>query len=227
MLKAGVHFGHKTSRWHPSMSGYIYTAKSGVHVINLELTAEKLAEAVAFLKKASSEGKVIAFVGTKKQASAIVEKAAKENGISYVNHRWLGGMLTNFDVIKSAIERFKTEKVILEGGKAEDLSKRDLTKLRERIEKGEKIFGGLVDLTKKPDVLILIGAHDEKNALAEARLAGVKTVALTDTNTNPALVDYPVPANDDATKSIELFANLFAKTIKESRTLAVKKEESK
>jgi small subunit ribosomal protein S2 len=227
MLKAGVHFGHKTSRWNPNMDKYIFTAKSGVHVINLEETAKKLDETLAFLKKASSENNVIVFVGTKKQANEIVKKAAQKSGSPYVNFRWIGGMLTNFDVIKKAIDGYKKDIEFLAKDDKAGLSKKELSRIQRKVEKGDKNFGGLTELKKKPDVLILIGAHDEKNAILEARAASIKTIALVDTNSNPGLIDYPIPANDDATKSLELFSNLFADAINEGKRLAVKKEETK
>lgn len=224
LLKAGVHFGHKTARWNPNMAKFIFTAKSGVHVINLEETEKQMKAAGEYLAKAAAAGQTVVFVGTKKQAAEIVKKAALDCGMPFVNSRWIGGTLTNFSVIKSSIEKFKTEKSQLEAG-GEGLSKRDIAKLKENVEKNEKIYGGLVNVTKQPDVLLLIGAHDEKNALREARAAKVPVAAIVDTNANPKLVDFPVPANDDATKSIELFANYFSAVIKASKTLAAKKNE--
>jgi small subunit ribosomal protein S2 len=219
MLNAGVHFGHKTSRWHPKMDEYVFMAKNGVHVINLEKTAVELEKATEFLKNLANEGKTIVFVGTKKQASAIVKKAAVSCGMPYVDFRWVGGTLTNFETIKDAVSNFVKRKEEL--ANAEDkLSKKELSKLRDKIEKGEKLFGGIVGLSKKPDAFILIGAHDEKNALAEANIESIPIVALVDTNSDPTLVTYPVPANDDATKSIELFTNLFAQVIKENKAVA-------
>jgi len=223
MLDAGVHFGHKTARRHPKMEEYIFMAKNGVNVINLEKTAEKLEEACNFLKTLSSESKTIVFVGTKKQASAIVKKAAINCGMPYVDFRWVGGTLTNFDTIKVAIGGFVAQKEEIERDK-EKLSKKELSKLTDKVEKGEKLFGGIVNLTKKPDAFILIGSHDEKNALKEAIIDKIPVVALVDTNDDPTDVTYPIPANDDATKSIELFADLFSRVIKENKMLAKSKE---
>lgn len=223
MLNAGVHFGHKTSRWHPKMDEYVFMAKNGVHVINLEKTAVELENAVEFLKQLAGEGKTIVFVGTKKQASAIVKKAAISCGMPYIDSRWVGGTLTNFETIKSAVGNFQSRKEDLEKEDGK-LSKKELSKLRDKTEKGERLFGGIVGLSKKPDAFILIGAHDEKNALHEANLDSIPVVALVDTNTDPTLIDYPIPANDDATKSIELFANLFAQVIRENKSLAKAKD---
>ncbi len=224
MLNAGVHFGHKTSRWHPKMAPYIFMAKNGVHVINLEKTEEELQKAIDFLKKFSAEGKTIVFVGTKKQASGIIKKAALDCGMPYVNFRWVGGTLTNFETVKSAILNFQKKKDELEKDQ-DKFSKKELSKLREKIEKGEKLFGGMINLTKKPDAFILIGSHDEKNALKEALIDNIPTVALVDTNADPTQINYPIPANDDATKSIELFANLFSSVIKENKAMAKVREE--
>ena len=226
MLDAGVHFGHKTARRHPKMDEYIFMAKNGVHVINLEKTAEKLDEAAKFLAQLSSEGKTIVFVGTKKQASAIVKKAAVACGMPYVDFRWVGGTLTNFDTIKTAVQSFTAKKEEIERDK-DKLSKKELSKLTDKVEKGERLFGGIVNLTKKPDAFILIGSHDEKNALKEAIIDDIPVVALVDTNDDPTQVTYPIPANDDATKSIELFANLFSQIISQNKGLAKPKEETK
>jgi len=220
MLGAGVHFGHKTSRWHPKMAPYIFASKSGVHVINLEKTQEKLALALEYLAKISSEGKKAVFVGTKKQAQAIVKEAAEACTMPYVTERWLGGTLTNFAVVQKAIKKLEKMKVLSQSRDFEEMKKRDRVKLMQAIEKSEKLVGGLVTMTEVPEALILIGAHDEKNAVLEAKSAGVKIVALLDSNANPAGIDFPIPANDDATKSITMFSKLFADTIKKNKTLA-------
>lgn len=212
MLDAGVHFGHKTSRWSPKMAPYIFMAKSGVHVINLEKTQEKLKEALDFLTEAAKENKAIVFVGTKKQSQDIIKTAAEENGIAYINERWLGGTLTNYDVIRAAIARYKKQLATISDTELR-MSKTELSRLRKEAVRGEKLFGGLVGLDRKPEVLVLFGAHDEQNALKEAENQGIKVVALCDTNADPTEIDYPIPANDDATKSVTLLANFLAKAI--------------
>lgn len=224
MLESGAHFGHKSSRWHPKMEPYIFMAKNGVHVINLEKTAEQLEKTADYVKNLAAQGKVFVFVGSKKQSAGIVKKAAQNCGMPYVNFRWIGGTLTNFETIKSSVAKFKKQKEVLENITNSKISKKELAKLREEVERGEKNFGGLVDLVKKPDVLILLGAHDEKNALKEAKLEDLPVIALVDTNTDPSDIDYPIPANDDATKSIELFANVLSSVIKENKGLAKAKE---
>ncbi|MFA7243989.1 MAG: 30S ribosomal protein S2 [Patescibacteria group bacterium] len=217
MLEAGVHFGHKTSRWHPKMDKFIFGAKSGVHVIDLEKTQSQLSDAMNFLAEAAKEGKTVLFVGTKKQAQEIVKKGAQDCGMPYIVSRWLGGMLTNFNTVQKAFKKLERARLIVSSPEFAEMKKRDKVKLTKEIEKGERLVGGLVGLSKQPDVIILVGVHDEKNAIKEATQSGVTTIGIVDTNADPNLVDYPIPANDDATKSIALFVNLFAKTIKENK----------
>ncbi|MFA7253681.1 MAG: 30S ribosomal protein S2 [Patescibacteria group bacterium] len=225
MLDAGVHFGHKTSRWHPKMAPYIYISKSGVHVINLEETEAKLKEAVEFISREASEGKTFIFVGTKKQSGEIVKEAAVEAGMPYVNVRWLGGTITNFEAIKSAVKNFQKQKEELE--KNNDLPKSELSKLRKEVARGEKFLGGLVGMDRKPDALILFGSYDEKIALREAKGINIPVVAVVDTNADPNAVEYPIPANDDATKSVKLIADTFARAIKEAKAKSAKVAETK
>ena len=223
LLEAGVHFGHKTSHWHPRMKSYIFMAKNGVHVINLEKSQEELKNAMEFVRHLASEGKVIVFVGSKKQASGIVKKAATDCGMPYVNFRWVGGTLTNFETIKTSITKFQKQKENVEKNSS-SMSKKELSRIRAEIEKGEKIFGGLTTLEKRPDALILLGLHDEKSALKEALSLNVPVIALVDTNADPTLVSYPIPGNDDATKSIELVSHVLSQVIKENKGLAKAKE---
>jgi len=222
MLEAGVHFGHKTARWNPKMGEFIFTAKSGVHVIDLEKTQAQLEKAVAFLANAARENRRIVFVGTKKQAAEIVKKAAIDAGVSYVTTRWLGGLITNFQTVQKAIKKLEKSKIMLTSAEFEDMKKRDRVKLQKEIDKAEKLVGGLINLNDKPEVLVLIGAHDEKNAIKEAGSCGVTTIAVVDTNADPNLVDYPVPANDDATKSLQLLTDLFSRVVKENKGLVQK-----
>lgn len=221
LLDAGVHFGHKTSRWDPRMKKFIFTSKNGVHVINLEKTSEQLNEAVEFLSKSAMNGRNIVFVGTKKQAQEIVKKAASSCGCPSITERWLGGTLTNFSVILKAVKNLERMKLKIASPDIEEMRKRDRVKLQKDIEKAERLVGGLLGLTNKPDILVLIGSHDEKNAVKEASSLSIPMVALVDTNANPEVIDYPIPANDDATKSISLFADLFAKVIREGKASKV------
>lgn len=226
LLGAGVHFGHKTSHWHPKMKDYIFMSKNGVHVINLEKSQAELKKAMEFVRGLAAEGKTIIFVGSKKQASAIVKKAAIDCGMPYVNFRWVGGCLTNFETVKASIAKFKKQKEDVETD-ADKMSKKALSKMRAEVEKGERIFGGLVNLDKKPDALILLGLHDEESAMKEAKTTHLPIIALVDTNADPSLVDYAIPGNDDATKSIELISNVFSRVIKENKGLAVKSQVNK
>ena len=229
MLDAGVHFGHKTSRWHPKMARYIYTSKSGVHVINLEKTAEELEKAVNFVRREAEAGKTFIFVGTKKQTGSIIKEEAGKVGIPYVNIRWLGGTITNFDAIRGAIKRYKSqiEELALDDAGKSEMTKSELSRVRKDVARGEKFLGGLVNLERKPDALILFGSHDEKIALKEAKCDKIPVIALVDTNADPDLVEYPIPANDDATKSVTLFSSLFANVIKEARAKSAKVEDKK
>jgi len=227
MLEAGVHFGHKTSRWNPAMEPYIFISKSKVHVVNLEKTAEKLKEAVDFIAKSSKEGKKLIFVGTKKQSAELIKKAAIECGMPYVNVRWLGGTITNYETVRTSVRKFIKQKEEIESKKEIAVSKKEMAKIKKEIARGEKILGGLQNLEKKPDALILFGSFDEKIALREAKTEKIPVIALVDTNADPRLVDYPVPANDDATKSIELFAHLFASVIKENRPVTATPQQQK
>lgn len=226
MLDAGVHFGHKTSRWSPKMAPYIFTSKSGVHVINLEKTLEEVKKAVDFIEKESEAGKVFIFVGTKKQSGEIVKEAAISCGMPYVDTRWLGGTITNFEAIRTSARKLKQQKEELENENSV-LTKSELSKIRKEAIRGEKHLGGLIGVERKPDGLLLFGSYDEKIALREAKKENISVVALVDTNADPTLVDYPVPANDDATKSVKLFGQLFAKAILEGRAKRAKSEPTK
>ena len=226
MLDAGIHFGHKKSRWSPKMAPYIFINKSGVHIINLEKTEEKLAEAANFLRREIAAGKVFIFVGTKKQSAGIVKEAAISCGMPYIATRWLGGTLTNFDMIKVAVKKLKKQREDL-ANPAADLSKSLLSKVRRDVERGEKYLGGLTEMNAKPDGLILFGSHDEKNAVLEAKKIGLPIIALVDTNADPTVIDLPIPANDDATKSVKMIAEYLASVINEAKPKKTETTEKK
>lgn len=217
MLQAGVHFGHQTSRWHPRMKKFIFGERRGIHVINLEATQQALEEAMAFAKKIAARGGIILFVGTKKQAAPIVETAAKSCGMPYVSKRWLGGTLTNFSSIGSQIRKFKDMKRRLEKGEYAKYTKFEQLKLGEQIELLDEKVGGIQELTRIPDALFILDIRKDKTALEEAMKRGVKTMAVCDSNVNPTEVDFPIPANDDAVKAIELIATAMAQAIQEGR----------
>lgn len=224
LLDAGVHFGHKSSRWHPNMEPYIFTSRANVHVINLEETLKKLTEAVDFVTSAAKEGKIFVFVGTKKQSGEIVKNAAIKAGMPYVHNRWLGGTLTNFDVIKTSIQKYKKMKESVNQGDKAGFSKSELSKIRKELDRGDKFLAGLETLDRKPDALILFGAYDEKNAFHEAKGQNIPVIAICDTNTDPKEIDFPIPANDDATHSVKLIANLLADAIIEGKNQIKDKE---
>jgi len=210
LLEAGVHFGHKTSKWHPKMAPFIFGARQGIHVINLEETRKKLESALTFVKQTASRGGIVLFVGTKKQAAEIVATEATRAGMPFVNKRWLGGTLTNFAVINQVIKKFKDLLRKQEQGELSKYTKFEQLKISEEIEKLEESVGGIRELSRIPDVIFILDIRKDKTALSEAQRRGMKIVALTDTNVDPTLVDYPVPANDDAVKSIELLTKVFA-----------------
>ncbi len=210
LLDAGVHFGHKTSKWHPKMENYIYGSRQGIHVIDLEKTREALKDALDFVRQTTARGGVVLFVGTKKQAADIVEKEASRAGMPFVNKRWLGGTLTNFAVIHQVIKKFKDLSRKQEQGELSKYTKFEQLKLSGEIEKLEESVGGIRELSRIPDAVFILDIRRDKTALREAQRRGVKIVALCDTNVDPTQVDYAVPANDDAVKSIELLTALFA-----------------
>ncbi len=221
LLKAGVHFGHQRSRWHPKMAPFLFGVRNGVHVIDMEITQKKLAEALAFLNQASAEGKVILFVGTKDQAKEIVSRYATECGMPYVSERWLGGLLTNYTTINALLKKFRKLKADQASGElASKYTKSEVLKFGKYLQKMEKTLSGLVYLERKPDILFLIDIKKEKTALREALATGVTTVAVCDSNVNPEQINYIIPANDDATKSIELITHLVSQAIQEGKTQA-------
>ncbi|HVM90276.1 MAG TPA: 30S ribosomal protein S2 [Verrucomicrobiae bacterium] len=218
MLQAGVHFGHQTSKWHPKMRKFIFGSRQGIHIINLEETQKALDAALGFAKKVSNRGGVILFVGTKKQASAIVEKAALACNMPYVNKRWLGGTLTNFASIAQQIRKYKDLKRKHEKGELAKYTKFEQLKISEQIKLLEEKVGGMQDLTRIPDAIFILDVKKDKTALSEAVKRGVKVIAVCDSNVDPSEVDFPIPANDDAVKAIEMISNLMAGAINDGRS---------
>jgi len=215
LLQAGVHFGHKKSAWNPHMDRYIYEERNGVHIIDLIKTQKMLKEALEALNKLSKEGNIL-IIGTKGQAAGLIQIMAEEKGIFYVNKRWPGGLFTNFKNIHRSIQKLiKMEEELASG--AQNLVKKERLLMEREVERLNKIYSGLKFMDKLPKAIIVIDSRVEKNAIREARLVGVKTIALVDTNCDPDLVDYPIPANDDSIKSITLFVNLFGQAIEGSK----------
>ena len=217
MLQAGVHFGHQTSKWHPKMKKFIFGSRQGIHIINLEETQKSLDNALNFAKKVTMRGGVILFVGTKKQAASIVEKAALGCQMPYVNKRWLGGTLTNFASVAQQIRKYKDLKRKQEKGELTKYTKFEQLKISEQIQILEDKVGGMQELNRIPDALFILDVKKDKTALSEATKRGVKIIAVCDSNVDPSEIDYPIPANDDAMKAIEMIANLMSAAVYEGR----------
>ncbi len=206
LLEAGVHFGHQTRRWDPRMAEYIFQARNGIHIIDLQKTSKKLDEAYSFVKEQAEEGKTILFVGTKKQAQECVKEAAERCGMYYVDQRWLGGMLTNFKTIRTRVERLKELERMQEDGTFEVLPKKEVIVLKKEMEKLEKNLGGIKEMEEIPGVLFVVDPKKERTAILEAKKLNIPVVGLVDTNCNPEDVDYAIPGNDDAIRAVKLIA---------------------
>lgn len=217
LLESGVHFGHQTRRWHPKMDSYIYTSRNGVHIIDLVQTAQLMEQAYSYLNEASAKGQRVLFVGTKRQAAGIIAQEAARCGAFYVNNRWLGGMLTNWETIKTRIERLKELERLEESGNLDKRPKKEAAVLRRELLKLQKNLGGIKMMRKPPDVIVIVDQRREYIALMECQKLGIPVVSLLDTNCDPNLVDIPVPANDDAIRSIKLIIGKFADAIYEGR----------
>ena len=217
LLEAGVHFGHQTRRWDPKMAEYIFQARNGIHIIDLQKTSKKVDEAYSFMREQAEEGKTFLFVGTKKQAQECMKEAAEKSGMFYINQRWLGGMLTNFDTIQKRVERLKELETMQEDGTFEVLPKKEVILLKKEMEKLEKNLGGIKEMTEIPGVIFIVDPKKERIAILEARKLNIPVVGLVDTNCNPEDVDYAIPGNDDAIRSVKLIADTMANAIIEGR----------
>ncbi len=215
LLEAGVHFGHLKKKWNPKMLPYIFAEKKGIHIIDLNKTVEGLQEAAAALKSIAKSGKKIMFVATKKQAKEIVAEAAKRVNMPYVTERWLGGMLTNFATIRKSVKKMQSIEKMLTDGTFDSITKKERLTLTRDKEKMEKVLGGIAQLARVPAALFLVDISHEHIGLAEARRLGISTFGMVDTNSDPTKVDFAVPANDDATKSIAIITNYIAAAIAE------------
>ena len=215
LLDAGVHFGHLRRKWNPNMAPYIFGEKKGIHIIDLNKTSVKLEEAAAAMKSVARSGKKILFVATKKQAKDIVADKVKPTGMPFVTERWSGGMLTNFGTIRRTIKKMATIDRMKTDGTFDNMSKRERLQVSRQREKMEKNLGSIADLTRLPSALFIVDIVKEHIAVAEARKLNIPTFAMVDTNSDPTLVDFPIPANDDATKSIELIIDTMIAAINE------------
>lgn len=217
LLEAGCHFGHQARRWNPKMKPYIFMARDGVHIFDLVRTKEGLEKGAAFAKATAAEGGKIVFVGTKRQAKDIIKEAAVKVGMPYVSERWIGGTITNWRVIKKNIKKLKDLKQKKESGEFKEYTKKENLLIDREIAKLERMFGGLVPLEELPEAVFVVDIKKELGAVKEAVNRNIKVIGVVDTNSDPSLIDYVIPANDDATKSIQLIVGFVAEAIEEGQ----------
>jgi len=215
LLEAGCHFGHLKRKWNPAMAPYIYMERNGIHIIDLNKTALKIDEAAEALKNIAKSGRKILFVGTKKQGQEIVAAKAKEMGMPYITERWAGGMLTNFPTIRKAVKKMSSIDKMMTDGTFDNISKREKLQITRQREKLEKNLGSIVELTRLPSAIFVVDVMKEHIAVAEANRLGIPVFGIVDTNSNPNNIDFVIPANDDATKSIELILTAITEAVKE------------
>jgi len=223
LLEAGVHFGHQTKRWNPKMKKYLFIERNGIFIIDLQKTLRKFKEAYNFVQNISAQGGKIIFVGTKKQAQEVIQEEAIRCNMSFITQRWLGGMLTNFDTIQKSLTRLKKIEEMKNNGNYSGLTKKEASKLEKKRQKMEKVLKGIKDMNKLPDAIFIIDTKRERIAVNEANKLEIPVIAIVDTNADPDGIDYPIPGNDDAIRSIKLISDQIVGTIKE--TLAIKGEE--
>jgi len=217
LLEAGVHFGHQTRRWNPKMAPYIFTERNGIYIIDLQKTVKKVEDAYNFVRDVSAEGKTILFVGTKKQAQDAVKEEASRCDMYFVNERWLGGMLTNFQTIQKRINRLRELEGMEEKGVFEVLPKKEVIQLRHEMERLQKFLGGIKNMGKLPGALFIIDPRKERIAVAEAHKLGIPIVAIVDTNCDPDEIDHVIPGNDDAIRAVKLLTAKMADAVLEGR----------
>lgn len=227
LLESGAHFGHKTSRWHPKMAPYIHSKKNGSHIIDLTTTVAKLDEALGFLEKTASEGKQILLVGTKRQAKDIIKKAAADTGMPYVSERWVGGMLTNSNTMNARIKHLKDLEQKMDSGALEaKYNKLEVQRYQEEIDGMNFLYGGIKFMANIPGALFVVDIINDANAILEARKLNIPIVAIVDSNADPSMVTYPIPANDDAIKSIQLITDYVAEAINAGKAKVKKTDKS-
>jgi small subunit ribosomal protein S2 len=220
MLKAGVHFGHQTRYWNPKMKPFIYGARNKIHIVNLEKTLPLLNDALSYVNKLAANNNKILFVGTKRAAQKIVREEAERCGMPYVNHRWLGGMLTNWKTIRQSIKRYRDLEAQFQDGTLDKLTKKEALDRSREMEKLERSIGGIKDMGGLPDALFVIDVDHEDIAIKEARKLGIPVIAVVDTNSDPEGVDYLIPGNDDAIRAVQLYVRAVADAIVEGRQYA-------
>lgn len=224
MLKAGVHFGHATSKWHPKMKSFLFGSRNGVHIIDLEKSQEEMSKTLKAVRELAASGQIILFVGTKHQAREIVKQAAVECQMPYLTERWIGGLLTNFSEVKTRLKKYCELNEMFNSGEIEKFTKKEQVMLKKKLEKMDKYLIGLEKLEAMPDVLYIADMRIEKTAIKEAQKMNIKVVAVTDSNVNPEKANYIIPANDDAVNSIKMMANLISEAVNEGRMEWEKKQ---
>jgi len=224
LLEAGVHFGHQTKRWNPKMKEYIFGERNGIYIVDLQKTLKLFKEAMAYVADMASQGKNVLFVGTKRQAQEAIAEEAQRCSMFYINHRWLGGLLTNYSTVKRSIERLKMLEEMHETGNYGGRTKKEIGQLERERKHLSQNLSGIRDMGRLPDVLFVIDSNKEEIAVAEARRLGIPVVAVVDTNCDPDQVDYVIPGNDDALRAIRLFTNKIAEAVIEGRQLATETE---
>jgi small subunit ribosomal protein S2 len=220
LLEAGVHFGHQTSRWNPKMKPFIFTARNGTHIIDLAQTVKLLEDTCTWVTDSVSGGGAVLFVGTKKQAQGIIEEEAKRAGQFYVNHRWMGGMLTNFSMIQQRVRRMKDLRELRDSGGFEHMSKKDAAALDDELDRLERNFGGMADMKRLPAAIYVVDPRKEHIAVTEARKLKIPVIAITDSNCDPELIDHVIPGNDDAIRSVRLITSRIADAALQGRAAA-------
>lgn len=224
LLEAGAHFGHKTARWHPKMAPYIHSKRAGTHIIDLTKTVSGLEEALVFLTRIAEQGRHILLVGTKRQAQPIIRKLAEDTGMPFVTERWLGGMLTNWNTIGGRVKHLKDLEARMASGElANKYNKLEVQRFQEEIDELNRIYGGIKEMNSRPGAVFVVDVVNDLNAVREANKMGVPIVAICDTNADPSLVTYPIPANDDAIKTIELIAGYVRAAVDTGKTAAAKR----
>jgi small subunit ribosomal protein S2 len=221
MLEAGVHFGHQTRYWNPKMAPFIFGDRNKIHIINLEKTLPMYQEAVAFVRKLAANKGTILFVGTKRQAREIVQEEAARCGMPYVDHRWLGGMLTNFKTVKQSIKRLKDLDAMMQDGTIDKLGKKEALGYRRELEKLERSLGGFKEMGSLPDAMVIVDVGYQKGAVVEANTLGIPVVGIVDTNNSPAGIDYVIPGNDDASRAIRLYVRGLADAVLEGKSQVI------
>ena len=217
LLEAGVHFGHQTRRWNPKMAEYIFTDRNGVYIIDLEKSLKHLATTCVFLRELAEKGGIVLLVGTKRQAQDSIFQAAEKTGMPYVNQRWLGGMLTNFETVRRSVTRLEELETMEAEGTYQFITKKEVSQIRKQREKLVHVLGGVRHMKRLPDALFVVDPSQETIAVLEARRLGIPVAALIDTNCNPDLIDYLIPGNDDAIRSVKLICEIVSEALKEGR----------